>query len=269
MKRPLRLCLAGWLLLAPALLSAQRTNPKPLATTSPGYPEELTDTGLSGAAEVDFTVKADGTIADVELAMANHRAFGRAALAAVKSWKFEPGTRDGAAADVRVTQKFQFAAPFEQQVNALARRKVFAAIAEPVLTEKEFPAKKLKVKRPARPMYPRALASSGVEENVQVRFIVAPDGTTLNPKVVAAKHREFEAPAVQAVALMSYEPPQKDGKAVYVETTTTVKFTNERPDFGGGFGGGGRGGGRGGGGMGGGGFGGGGFGGGGGGPPDE
>ena len=61
MKRPLRLCLAGWLLLAPALLSAQRVSPKPLAMPSPGYPEELTDTGFNGAAEVDFAVKADGS----------------------------------------------------------------------------------------------------------------------------------------------------------------------------------------------------------------
>ena len=233
MKRPLRLCLAGWLLLVPALLSAQRVSPKPLAMPSPGYPEELTDTGFNGAAEVDFAVKADGSVADVELAMANHRAFGRAAIAAIKSWKFEPGQRDGAAVDTRVTQKFQFMAPFEQQINAVARRKVFVALTEPALTEKEFPAKKLKVKRPARPMYPRGLAASGIEENVQVKLVVAPDGTTLNPKVVAAKHKEFEAPAVQAVALMSYEPPLKDGKPVYVETTTTLKFTNERPDFGG------------------------------------
>lgn len=246
-------------LLAPGWVLAQKTPPKPLTATSPGYPEELNDTGLSGVAEVDFVVKADGTVTSVELAMAHHRAFGRAAIAAVKAWRFEPGTVDGGAADVRVTQKFQFTAPFEQQVNALAKRKVFRELPEPAVAEKDFPAKKLKVKRPARPTYPRALMGSNVEEKVQVRLVVAPDGTTLNPRVVGAKHKEFEGPALVAVALMSYEPPTKDGKAVYVETTTTLNFTNERPEFGGGRAGGGRGGG--GGGRGGGGdFGGGGFG---------
>jgi len=111
------------------------------------------------------------------------------------------------------------------------------------------------VKKAARPIYPRALVGSDTEEKVTVKFVIAPDGTTLNPEVVGAKHKEFEIPAMQAVALMTYEPLLKDGKGVYVETTTTLAFANERPDFGGGGGGGGgrRGGGGGGGGRGGGG----------------
>jgi TonB family protein len=234
-------------------LHAQRVAPKPIAAVSPGYPDELTDTGINGTAEVDFVVKADGTIADAELAMATHRAFGRAALAAVRAWRVEAATLDGKPIDQRVSQKFNFTAPLEQQVNAAARRKVFAALPETALTDKEFPTKKLKVKHAARPAYPRAMAASGVEEKVLVKFVVAPDGATLNPAVVGAKHKEFEMPALQAVAQMTYEPPMKDGKAVYVEATTTLEFANERPDFGGGGGRGGGGGGRGGGGGGGGG----------------
>jgi TonB family protein len=231
---------------------AQKVPPKPIAAVSPGYPEELTDSGLNGVAEVDFVVKADGMIADAELAMATHRAFGRAALAAVRAWRVEAATLEGKPIDQRVSQKFNFTAPLDQQVNASARRKVFAALPETALTDKEFPTKKLKVKRAAHPVYPRGMAS-GVEEKVLVKFVVAPDGATLNPEVVGAKHKEFELPALQAVAQMAYEPPMKDGKAVYVEASTTLEFTNERPDFGGGGGRGGGGGGRGGGGGGGGG----------------
>jgi TonB family protein len=266
---PARVRLVAFLLLCPAILFAQKVAPKPVTVASPGYPAELTDTGMNGAAEVDFIIKADGTVSDAELAMATHRAFGKSALAVVKTWRFEPGTNDGKPADMRATQAFHFTAPLEQVVNAAAKRKVFVALTDPVLTDKDFPAKKLKVKKAARPVYPRALAGSGVEEKVQVKFVVAPDGTTLNPAVVSAKHKEFEPAAIQAVALMSYDPPVKDGKPVFVETTTTVAFTNERPDFGGGGGGGRRGGGGGGGGRGGGGMGGGGMGGGGGfGSPD-
>lgn len=248
-KSLLPFCLAGCLALGTASALAQKVDPKPVNTPSPGYPEALTDTGLNGVVEVDLTVKADGSVADAQLGMATHRAFGRAALAAVAVWRFEPGTLDGAPVDRKVSIPFRFAAPFEQVINASAKRKVFAALPEPALTDKDYPTKKLKVKKPARPIYPRALAGSDIEEKVQVKFVVAPDGTTLNPTVVGAKHKEFEAPAIQAVALMSYEPPLKDGKPVYVETTMTLPFANERPDFGGGRGGGGgMGGGRGGGG---------------------
>jgi TonB family protein len=177
-------------------------------------------------------------------------------MAAVMVWRFEPAMLDGVAIDQKVSVPFNFPAPFDQRINAAAKRKVFVTLSEPALTDKDFPTKKLKVKKPARPVYPRALMGTDTEEKVQVKFVVAPDGTTLNPQVVGAKHKEFEAPAIQAVALMAYEPPLKDGKPVYVEATTTVAFTNERPSFDGGGFGGGRGGGRGGGGMGGGGFGG-------------
>jgi TonB family protein len=255
-----RICLAGCLAFVAASSFAQKVGPKPLNVSSPGYPEELTDTGMNGQAEVDFVVKADGSVDDAALAMASHRAFGRAALAVVKTWKFQPATQDGAPVDVHATQRFTFTAPFDQAINAAAKRKVFVALSEPVLGEKDFPAKKLKVKRAARPTVPRSLAGGEIDEKVQVKLVVAPDGSTLNPSVVGTpKHKELENAAIQAVALMSYEPPLKDGKPVYVETITTLNFTNDRERGGGDFGrGGGGGGGRRGGGGGGGGFGGGG-----------
>ncbi len=243
-----------WLALGVVSAPAQKVDPKPLDTPSPGYPESLTDTGLSGVAEVDFTVKADGAVSAPELAMATHRAFGRAAMAAVSTWKFQPGSLDGAPVDRRVSIPFRFQAPVDQQINASVKRKVFVTLPEAAVSLKDYGAK-LKVKKNARVMYPRALAGSGTEEKVQVKFVVGPDGSTFNPSVLGAKHKEFEFPAMQAVALMSYEPPKKDGKGIYVETTTTLEFTDERGE--GGFGGGGRGGrGGGGGGRGGGGFGG-------------
>ena len=256
---------AAWLGATSAL--AQRVAPKLLNATSPQYPEELTDTGMNGMAEVDVTVKSDGTVADPQLAMATHRAFGRAAMAAVTAWKFEPGQRDGAVVDMKVSIPFRFGAPPEQLVNAAARRKVFAALPEPALTLKDY-GSKLKVKRAARPVYPRGVANADSDVTVTVNFVVAPDGTTLNPVVAANTPKDFVIPAQQAIALMAYEPPLKAGKPVYVEATTKLEFTNERGgggDFGGrGGGGGGRGGGGGGGrgGGGGGGFGGGDFGGG-------
>lgn len=253
-KTLLPFCFAACLTLGSATALAQRVPPKLITPVSPGYPQELTDTGMNGRAEIDVTVKADGSVADPQLGMATHRAFGKAAMGVVTGWHFQPGTVDGAPADMRVGIPFNFAAPFDQTINALAKRKVFVdSLPEPAVNEKDFPAKKLKVKRPARGRVPGSLAGSEIDEKVQVKLVVAPDGSTLNPTVPAgvAKHKELESPAIQAVALMSFEPPKKDGKAVYVETTYAVEFTTERRGGGGeggGFGGGGFGGGRGGGG---------------------
>lgn len=48
--------------------------PKPLNPSSPGYPEDQTDTGLGGRAEVDATVKADGSVAADDETGSHHRA---------------------------------------------------------------------------------------------------------------------------------------------------------------------------------------------------
>src|SRR4051812_39351377 len=192
------------LTLSTTFLHAQKTAPKVLQPSMPGYPEELVDTGTNGVAEVDVVVKADGTVSDPRLGMATHRAFGRAAMNAVNSWRFEAGTENGQPVDQKVTIPFKFTAPFDQTVNALAKRKVFVQLSEPALTDKDFPTKKLKVKKAARTVYPRSLIGSGATEKVQVKFVVAPDGSTLNPVVVSPpKHKEFEPAAIQAVALMS------------------------------------------------------------------
>ena len=256
-----RLTRLTWI--APAVIAlaahAAQTAPKVLETPSPGYPAVLADTGTSGTATVEVLVKSDGSVGDATLKSADHQAFGEAALEAVKKWRFEPATLDGSPVEKRVTVPFKFAAPATQVLNAKFNRKVFQEIPERVLTAKEY-GKKLKPTKPLKPAYPAA--AKGKEASVQVKFVVAPDGTTLNPEILGKPPKEFLVPAILTVAGAAYEPPQKDGKGVYVEVTTKIAF---EPPQRGRRGGGGAGGGGGGGGD----FGGGGFGGGGGGNPDE
>jgi TonB family protein len=247
----LRICLAGGLVLAAASARAQVVNPKPISTPTPGYPESLTDTGMSGRAEVDITIKTDGTVADPELGMAELRAFGKAAMAAVKTWKFEPASRDGTPVEMRVTIPFIFTAPVSQQVNSIVKRKAFVPPPDGVLSLKDYGAK-LKLKKEFTDLYARPVDGKDVDESVQVDFLVAPDGTTLNPTIVGTPSKELELGALVAVARAVYAPPLKNGQGVYVQNTVKLHFTSDRMAARGGFGGGGMGGGsRSGGGMGG------------------
>jgi TonB family protein len=236
---------------------AAKTDPSPVHTPSPAYPAALTDTGLGGTATIDLLVRADGSVADARVKSADHEAFGEAALAALKGWQFAPATLDGVPVERRVSVPVKFAAPVTQQLNARLKRKVFQEIPDRVLSPKEY-GRKLKAKKPPRPVYPAA--AKGAQASVQVKFVVAPDGSTLNPEILGKPPREFLLPAVLAVASAVYEPPVKDGKGVYVEMTTKLAFQPpQRAKRAGGGGGGGFGGGD---------FGGGGFGGGGGGGGD-
>ena len=259
-----RLTRLTWIVPAAIALAAHaaQTAPKVLETPSPGYPAVLADTGISGTATVDVVVKTDGTVGEAKLKSSDHEAFGEAALDAIKKWRFEPATLDGSPVEKRVTVPFKFAAPITQVLNAKLNRKVFQEIPERVLTTKEY-GKKLKAIKPLKAAYPPA--AKGKEANVQVKFVVAPDGTTINPEILGNPPKEFMLPTILTVAAAAYEPPVKEGKGVYVEITTKLAFEPpQRARRGGGAGGGGGGGGGDGGG-----FGGGGFGGGGGGNPDE
>jgi TonB family protein len=272
MKKILVFLVSGVLtLIFVAPVQAQKVNPKSISTPAPGYPQELIEAGLGfpGQAVITFTVKADGTVGDAIVTAADQPIFGKVALEAVLSWKFQPGTVDGVPVERRVSMPFRFQEPIELQVNRLSNRKVYTTIDEPVLTDKEY-GKKLKEKIKVEALYPRNLLRSGITEKVEVEFVVAPDGTTLNPKIAKRpSHQEFFNAAITAIVQTTYEPPIKDGKPVYVATTKTLSIKEPEQDSGnrggrggGGGGGGGRGGGGGGRGGGGGGGGGGGFGGG-------
>jgi len=215
-----------------------RTPPKSVKTPTPGYPAALTDTGKNGAALIDVLIKADGSVTDPRVKFADDDAFAAAAMGIVTKWRFEPGTRDGVPADMRVAIPFKFSAPLEQQLNAMFKRKVYVDLTETVLDDKTY-GKKLKLKDDVPPVYPRTLLRSRVEEKVQVSFVIAPNGTTLNPVIVGKPRKEFILPALAAIARCTYAPPVKDGHGVYVATRRTLEIEPPARRGGGGGGGGG------------------------------
>jgi protein TonB len=69
--------------------------PRVLYQRMPSYPPELRRSGQKGTVSVLFTVDARGRVLNAKAERASHPAFERAALEAVKQWRFEPGTRNG------------------------------------------------------------------------------------------------------------------------------------------------------------------------------
>ena len=125
----------------------------------------------------------------------------------VSQWQFEPGVRDGVPSEFKVNVPFQFYAPFDQQVKAVFKRKVFLILPEPALAPKEFSGK-LKVKKEAKPEFSPSLAGSKIDGKIKVDFVIA---------------------------LTTYAPPLQNGKPVYVQATTTLRFMEEaREEAGGG-----------------------------------
>ncbi|MGJ4730256.1 energy transducer TonB [Luteimonas sp. SDU101] len=96
---------------APAELAGTR-EPRVLSAPPPEYPLAALRAGASGEVVLQIEVRADGRPGKVEvLSGTRNRALDRAAVRAVRQWRFEPAMRDGAAVAGSVQQTIRFDAP--------------------------------------------------------------------------------------------------------------------------------------------------------------
>jgi protein TonB len=69
--------------------------PRVVVQRAPSYPPELRREKRQGTVTILFVVDARGRVVDPKVEKSTDPAFERAALEAVKHWRFEPGTRKG------------------------------------------------------------------------------------------------------------------------------------------------------------------------------
>lgn len=77
--------------------------PKAVSQDSPVYPRALKDDGITGQAEIEFVVAADGSVQFPRIVSATQEDFGWAAAIAVAQWRFQSPTKNGQKVDVRMT----------------------------------------------------------------------------------------------------------------------------------------------------------------------
>jgi protein TonB len=76
------------------------TDATPLVRVSPIYPPRATERGIEGYVVVRYTIAVNGTVKDPEVIDSKpSRIFDRAAIRAVKKWKFKPKIVDGEAVE--------------------------------------------------------------------------------------------------------------------------------------------------------------------------
>ncbi|MDH5833660.1 energy transducer TonB [Luteimonas kalidii] len=91
---------------------ADASVPRPLSAPAPDYPSAALRAGASGDVVLRIEVGADGRPGDVTvIGSSRNRALDRAAMQAVRRWRFEPAVRDGVAIPATVQQVISFDAP--------------------------------------------------------------------------------------------------------------------------------------------------------------
>lgn len=82
----------------------------PLVRVEPQYPPQAARRGLEGWVQLSFTITTAGSVADVAVVKSSNPVFDRAAVDAVRKWKYEPQMQGGTAVatpGVNVVLRFQ------------------------------------------------------------------------------------------------------------------------------------------------------------------
>lgn len=82
--------------------------PRPVSRRQPVYPPELQRARVEGTVVLRFVVQADGTTSRITVERSDNPAFEEPAIRAVRTWRFEPGEKDGRAVNVWVRQPIPF-----------------------------------------------------------------------------------------------------------------------------------------------------------------
>jgi TonB family protein len=81
-----------------------------LEYVAPKFPAMTRNRAASGWVELEFTVRADGSIADIVVTNSNpRRTFDNAAMTAVGQWRYKPVVRDGKPVEQRAAVRIRFA----------------------------------------------------------------------------------------------------------------------------------------------------------------
>lgn len=96
---------------APAAQQVASVNREPQVTRQvpPRYPQEAARAGTQGWVDVEFMVTSQGTVVDAKVLDSQpRRLFDRAALEAVRQWRFQPALRAGVPTDSVLRQRIEF-----------------------------------------------------------------------------------------------------------------------------------------------------------------
>jgi len=82
--------------------------PRPIYQAAPNYPFELRRRKVEGSVQLMFVVNEEGRVVDASVEKATNPEFERAAMDAVRQWKFEPAVRSGKKVPCRMRVPLRF-----------------------------------------------------------------------------------------------------------------------------------------------------------------
>lgn len=198
--------------------------PLPEVTADPVWPYEPLLAGESGSARVEFTVLANGLVTGVKVREATAPEFGRALVAALETWTFQPAIKDGRSVKVVLLKRAEFKHPSAAAGGASDPHSRLVPLAKAGRIGSRTDEKLTPVYRVA-PAVPEAVAESAERSGEAViEFVIDRDGRARLPRIVSATREEYGWAAATAITQWVFRAPRLDGAPTEVKVAIPFKF---------------------------------------------
>jgi TonB family protein len=204
------------------------TPPKIRGVLVPVYPYALRRDAVRGTAKVAIAINTRGRVEAAKIMETDRPEFGRALVAALEGFVFDPALKDGKPVPhlINFEQRFSSSELPDESGDDLLRlekkhpERIVAASAL------DTPLKPVSQRVPVFPVS----VGAGVEMGEAViEFLVDEDGHAKLPRIVSATDEAFAYAAMQAAAAWWFEPPMAGGKPVVVRMRLPFKFGAQSP----------------------------------------
>jgi TonB family protein len=189
-----------------------------IKTQQPPYPDEAREQKLQGQVVVRAFVSETGDVEKVE-EVSGDPMLAKAAIDAVKNWKFKPFIRNGK--PVKASTKLSFNFAFSENINK-----------ENVPTDQPASVKRVRVSEGVSggllihrvtPAYPPEARQARIQGTVLLRAIISKKGKITDLHVISGPEELVQA-ATSAVQQWRYRPYLLKGEPVEVDTEIQVNF---------------------------------------------
>lgn len=183
------------------------------------YPLEAMEKGISGRVVVTFIVGKDGYIRDPEVVRGVSDLLDAEALRVVNNMpKWEPGMQRDVPVNVKYTMPILFKIQDNNDDNA-----VFTVVEK----HPEFPGGETALLKYITNAikYPVIAQENGIQGRVVVSFIIAKDGSVVDPEIVRGQDPSLDKEALRVINSMPrWEPGEQRGKKVRYKHTMPIHF---------------------------------------------
>lgn len=188
------------------------TAPTLLKEVKPSYPSDALSAGLSGVVWLEAVVETDGSVGEVRVKEPLYPSLDEAAVAALKSWRFQPARRDGKPVRVAVDVEITFTYRGGPALDSADVLKPAPGVTVPVAIKE------------VKPSYTQAAIAARIEGSVTIDAVILSDGTVGNLRVSKRLHPELDVQAVRALKQWRFSPGRHDGKPVPVQVSVEMTF---------------------------------------------